>query len=64
MDIYIQIQIIFHNAPLRCPLGICLIKTLLKKNTLGKNLSEGKKVQYPHSENCLVKNLIKENPVG
>ena len=64
MDIHIQIQIIFHSTPLGCLSRICFVKTLLKRNWLGKNLSERNRVQYPHSENCLVKNLIKENTVG
>ena len=65
MDIHIQIQIVFYNTPLGCPLGIYLVKTLLRKNPLEKkNLSEGKRVQYPYNKNCLVKNLIKEKATG
>ena len=38
---------LFITLPLRCPSRICLIKTLLEKNPLGKNSSEGKRVQHP-----------------
>jgi len=34
--------IIFITLPLGCPSRICLFKTLLEKNPMGKNSSEGK----------------------
>jgi len=39
---------IFITLSLGCPPKICVIKTLLeKKNSVGKNSNEGKRVQYP-----------------
>jgi len=37
---------IFITLSLGCPSKICLIKTLLRKIPMGKNLSEGKRVQH------------------
>ncbi|KAK2384313.1 hypothetical protein QL285_071672 [Trifolium repens] len=48
---------LFITLPLRCPSRICLIKTLLEKNPLGKNSSEGKRVHHPLCVNCLIKTL-------
>jgi len=38
---------IFITLFLGCPSRICLIKTLLDKDPMGKNYSEGKRVQHP-----------------
>ena len=51
---------LFITLPLRCPSRICLIKTLLEKNPLGKNPSEGKRVHHPVCVNCLIKNLTRK----
>ena len=57
MDIHLQL---FITLPLGCPSRICLIKTLLEKNPLGKNPSKGKRVRYPLCLNCLIKNLTRK----
>jgi len=38
--------IIFITLPLGCPSRIWLVKILLEKNPMGKNSSEGKRVQH------------------
>jgi hypothetical protein len=48
------------TLPLRCLSRICLIKTLLEKNSLGKNSSEGKRIQHLLCVNCLIKNLTRK----
>jgi len=40
------LKLIIHNTPPWMSIRICLIKTLLRKKANGKNLSEGKRVQY------------------
>jgi hypothetical protein len=51
--------IIFITLPLEYPLRIYLVKTLIEKNQLRKNHSEGKKVHYPLCVSCLIKNLTR-----
>jgi hypothetical protein len=40
-------NLIIHNTPPWMSIRICFIKTLLEKNPMGKNSSEGKIVQHP-----------------
>ena len=59
-DLYGHPLIIFITLPLGCPSRMCLVKTFTRKNPVGKNSSEGKRVQHPLCLNCLVKNLTRK----